>query len=124
MRDRFGPARKPHLTTREGCKAMMLVKVDKSSSWVLTRFIKEHTHPLVVYGCPSRNTMDPKDRRIQVLTMELERQDKICDLYQEQLITFLRNVVEQTELLSTKIQDVVNNVRDFETGVQKSSNHQ
>lgn len=57
MRDRFGPARKPRPSTREGCKAMMLVKVNKSGKWVVTRFVNEHSHPLVIGGCSSRNTM-------------------------------------------------------------------
>lgn len=57
MKDQFGPARKPRTSTREGCKAMMLVKVDKSGKWVVTRFVKEHTHPLIVSGRPSRNAM-------------------------------------------------------------------
>ncbi|XP_059660009.1 protein FAR1-RELATED SEQUENCE 8-like isoform X2 [Cornus florida] len=58
MRDGFGPIRKPRPTTREGCKAMMLVKVNKSGKWVVTRFEKEHTHPLVISGRPSRNAME------------------------------------------------------------------
>lgn len=57
MRDQFGPVRKPRPTTREGCKAMMLVKVNKSGKWVATRFVKDHTHPMLVSGQPSRNTM-------------------------------------------------------------------
>ncbi|KAF5930557.1 hypothetical protein HYC85_031430 [Camellia sinensis] len=54
-RDRFGPARKPRSTTREGCKAMMLVKVNKAGKWAVTRFEKEHTHPLVISGHPSHD---------------------------------------------------------------------
>lgn len=49
-RDRFGPVRKPRSSTREGCNAMMLVKVNKSDKWVVTRFEKEHSHPLFVGG--------------------------------------------------------------------------
>ncbi|KAJ0110883.1 hypothetical protein Patl1_03129 [Pistacia atlantica] len=56
-REVFGPVRKPRSSTREGCKAMMLVKFDKSGKW------------------------DIKDRRIQELTMELEHQDQLCELY-------------------------------------------
>lgn len=57
LRDHFGPVRKPRSSTREGCKAMMLVKVSKSGKWIVTRFEKDHTHPLVVSGRPSRNAM-------------------------------------------------------------------
>lgn len=121
-RDRFGPVRKPRSSTREGCNAMMLVKVNKSGKWVVTRFEKEHTHPLFTAG-HSRAT-DAKDRRIQELHRELERQDQLCTRYREHIVMFLRNVEEQTEQLSVKIQEVVNNVRDVETEVQNAPYHQ
>ncbi|KAF8388587.1 hypothetical protein HHK36_027264 [Tetracentron sinense] len=47
-RGKFGPVRKRRPSTREGCKAMILVKVEKSGKWVITRFVKDHNHPLVV----------------------------------------------------------------------------
>lgn len=56
--------------------------------------------------------------------MELEHQDKLCDLYREQLITFLENVEQQMELLSKKIEVAVNNVKEIEAEVQKPSNNQ
>lgn len=56
-REVFGPVRKPRSSTREGCKAMMLVKFDKSGKWVVTRFVKDHTHPLVVSSIPPSNNM-------------------------------------------------------------------
>lgn len=49
------PSRKPRTSTREGCKAMILVKVDKSGKWIVTRFEKDHTHPLIVFERPSQN---------------------------------------------------------------------
>lgn len=60
-RDKFGPGppppRKPRPSTKEGCKAMMLAKVNKSGKWAVTRFIKDHTHPLVVSNRPSQSCM-------------------------------------------------------------------
>lgn len=56
--------------------------------------------------------------------MELQRQDQLRELYRELLIMFLKHVEEETELLSTKIKVVVNNVRELETEVQKFSQHQ
>ena len=53
MKNHHGPPRKARTSTREGCKAMMLVKINKSDKWVVTRFVKEHTHQLV----PSGNAM-------------------------------------------------------------------
>lgn len=57
MKNHYGPPRKTRTSTREGCKAMMLVKVNKSDKWVVTRFVKEHTHPLISSGCSSHNAM-------------------------------------------------------------------
>lgn len=49
MKDQNGLIRKQRTgTTREGCKAMMLVKVNKTGKWVVTRFVKDHSHPLMV----------------------------------------------------------------------------
>lgn len=44
----FGPEKKPRSSSREGCKATILVKMEKSGKWVVTRFVKDHNHPLVV----------------------------------------------------------------------------
>lgn len=57
IRGKFGPVRKPRASTREGCKAMIHVKYDKSSKWVITKFIKDHNHPLVVSPREARQTM-------------------------------------------------------------------
>ena len=44
----FGPEKKPRPSAREGCKATILVKMEKNGKWVVTRFEKEHNHPLIV----------------------------------------------------------------------------
>lgn len=49
--------RKPKAITREGCKAMIVVKREKAGKWVVTRFIKEHNHPLVVAPTNHRRTV-------------------------------------------------------------------
>ena len=49
--------------------------------------------------------------------MELKHQDQLCESYRGLLLTFLKNVEEQTEMLSTKIGLVVNNIREVESGV-------
>lgn len=50
------PHRKPRVSIREGCEAMMLVKVNKCGKWVVTRFVKEHNHPLMGSGVRSYRT--------------------------------------------------------------------
>ncbi|GLT68265.1 hypothetical protein SLA2020_405140 [Shorea laevis] len=63
IRGKFGPVRKPRASTREGCKAMIHVKYDKSGKWVITKFVKDHNHPLVVSPREARQTMDEKDKK-------------------------------------------------------------
>lgn len=48
QRGMYGSDKKPRLSAREGCKATILVKMEKSGKWVVTRFVKDHNHPLVV----------------------------------------------------------------------------
>lgn len=57
IRGKFGPVRKPRASTREGCKAMIHVKVDRSGKWVITKFVKDHNHPLVISPREARQTM-------------------------------------------------------------------
>ncbi|XP_047318599.1 protein FAR1-RELATED SEQUENCE 5-like [Impatiens glandulifera] len=124
IRDHSKPSRKLRKSTREGCNAMMMVKINKSGKWVVTRFEKQHTHPLIASDHPSSVSIDVKDKRIQILTNELARQDRLCNLYREQIQTFLNNIEEQNELLTTKIQVAVNNVKELENKAQKDSNGQ
>lgn len=43
----LGPEKKPRPSAREGCKATILVKFEKSGKWIVTRFVKDHNHPLI-----------------------------------------------------------------------------
>ena len=53
QKDAHRPEKKPRPSAREGCNATILVKLEKSGKWVVSRFVKEHNHPLVVAtnGC-------------------------------------------------------------------------
>lgn len=65
---------------------------------------------------------DHKDRRIHELTMELDRQDRLCELYRDQLNTLLKYIEEQIEVVSGKVQVVVSNVNQVEKEAQKPPN--
>lgn len=41
-----GPEKKARPSAREGCNATILVKMEKSGKWVVSRFVKDHNHPL------------------------------------------------------------------------------
>ncbi|KAL6194263.1 hypothetical protein ACLB2K_035347 [Fragaria x ananassa] len=114
IRGKFGPNRKPRASTREGCKAMIHVKYDKSGKWVITKFVKEHNHSLVVSPREARQTMDEKDKKIQELSAELRNKKRLCTTYQEQLTAFMKIVEEYNDQLSLKVRNVVNNLKEFE----------
>ena len=57
------------------------------------------------------------DKKIEELTMELQRQEQLCVAYREQLFSFMNNVEQQNEELSSKVQLVVENIRKIESEV-------
>ncbi|CAL1366102.1 unnamed protein product [Linum trigynum] len=116
VRGKQGNVRKPRPSTREGCKAMIHVKFDKSGKWVITKFVKEHNHPLVVVAHrEARQTLDEKDKRIQELSMELRNKKRLCTVYQEQLSSFMKIVEEHCDQISMKVQNVVRNIKELES---------
>ncbi|KAM6545956.1 hypothetical protein CsatB_026692 [Cannabis sativa] len=123
IRGKFGPVRKPRPSTREGCKAMIHVKYDKSGKWVITKFVKDHNHPLVFSPREARQTMDEKDKKIQELTAELRNKKRLCTTYQEQLTAFIKIVEEHSDQLSKKVQNVVSNLKEFESVDQDLLHH-
>ncbi|CAI0559679.1 unnamed protein product [Linum tenue] len=114
--------KKPRSSAREGCKATILVKLEKSGKWVVTRFEKEHNHPLVATA-NGFNAAGDKDKKIEELTKELDLQDHLCSVYKEKLLSFIKSVEDQTEEWSSKIQVIVDNVRKVESEVQKQSHN-
>ncbi|KAK8464610.1 hypothetical protein PHAVU_010G032600 [Phaseolus vulgaris] len=114
VRNKTKPVHKPRTSIREGCEAMMLVKVNKCGKWVVTKFVKEHSHLLNASGSPSYSKMiESKDRIIQQLTKELEYRDRLCQQYRRQLFSLLETVEEQTESLSKNVELVVNNIKNL-----------
>ncbi|XP_073155646.1 uncharacterized protein [Henckelia pumila] len=113
VKGRIGPGRKPRPNVREGCKATILFKMEKSGKWVVTRFVKEHNHPLVVTAHEYTMVRD-KDKKIQELTQELQRQDQLCAEYRESLLNLLANIEKEADHLSSRVLSVVESVRKAE----------
>ncbi|KAJ8899398.1 hypothetical protein K2173_018372 [Erythroxylum novogranatense] len=120
QRSRNGTDKKPRPSAREGCKATILVKMEKSGKWVVTRFEKDHNHPLIITA-GGFSTAGDKDKKIEELTKELEQQEQLCSVYRDMLLSFINDVEIQTEELSSKIHAIVENVRGVESEVQKFS---
>ncbi|KAH9745698.1 FAR1 domain-containing protein [Citrus sinensis] len=113
LRPRRSENRKPRAVTREGCKAMIVVKKEKTGKWVVTRFVKEHNHPLVAIPANGRRS-DEKDVKIRELTAELQRERKRSAAYQEQLEMVLRDMENHSHHLSRNIDDIVQSVKQIE----------
>ncbi|PON75132.1 FHY3/FAR1 family [Parasponia andersonii] len=136
LRPKRSENRKPRAITREGCKAMIVVKKEKTGKWVVTRFVKEHNHPLVVTPANGRRSVvlsqtpvmilaksifgrpevkDEKDVKIRELTAELQRERKRSAALQEQLDMVLREMEEHSNHLSRSIDDIVQSVKIIES---------
>ncbi|XP_024020861.1 protein FAR1-RELATED SEQUENCE 5 [Morus notabilis] len=121
LRPKRSENRKPRAITREGCKAMIVVKKEKTGKWVVTRFVREHNHPLVVTPANGRRsvllsqTPDEKDVKIRELTAELQRERKRSAALQEQLDLVLREMEEHSNHLSRNIDDIVQSVKEIES---------
>ncbi|KDP45233.1 hypothetical protein JCGZ_15098 [Jatropha curcas] len=122
----------PPPITREGCHAMLRLALRDGDKWVVTKFVKEHNHTLmspskVPWRGSAKNLVSEyeKDRRIRELTIELnsekQRCKRQCAAYQEQLHMVLAFIEEHTNHLSSKVQDIVNNVKELENELLEDS---
>ncbi|KAL3506883.1 hypothetical protein ACH5RR_032265 [Cinchona calisaya] len=107
--------------TRVGCRAMILVRKVSSGRWVVTKFVKEHTHPLT----PGKGRKDliydqyPNEHdKIRELSQQLAIEKKRAATYKRHLEMLFEHIEEHNESLSKKIQDIVNNVREMESKEQ------
>uniref|UniRef100_A0A5B7BGF2 FAR1 domain-containing protein n=1 Tax=Davidia involucrata TaxID=16924 RepID=A0A5B7BGF2_DAVIN len=108
---------------REGCMAMILVKREKPGKWVVTKFVREHNHPLVISLGKNRPTPDDKDRRIRELSFELHRANQRLAACREQLHTFMTYIEEHTQCLSRTVEVVVHNIKEVESEEQVFTHH-
>ncbi|KAK3004697.1 hypothetical protein RJ639_019399 [Escallonia herrerae] len=109
--------------TRVGCRAMILVRKVSSGKWVVTKFVKEHTHPL----SPGKGRRDliydqyPNEHdKIRELSQHLAIEKKRAATYKRHLELVFEHIEEHNQSLSKKIQDIVNNVREMESKEQQS----
>ncbi|XP_010527352.1 PREDICTED: protein FAR1-RELATED SEQUENCE 5-like [Tarenaya hassleriana] len=114
----LGGEKRPRHSSREGCKATILVKMEKSGKWVVTRFIKEHNHPLFLTASPYNTVLADKDKQIEELEREIGHQNQLCEAYRDRLLSLMNNVEQHTEELSSRIRDIAENVKKIESELQ------
>lgn len=108
---------------RKLCTAMILLKREKSGRWVVRKFVRDHNHPLMVQLRKNRRTLDEKDKKILELSAELRAKKRLSSAYREQLLKFMKDVEDRNEQLSTKVQLVFENLREFEATRKEVSDH-
>ncbi|XP_057541322.1 protein FAR1-RELATED SEQUENCE 5 isoform X2 [Amaranthus tricolor] len=103
--------------TRVGCRAMILVRKMSSGKWVVTKFVKEHTHPLT----PGKGRKDlifeqyPTEHdKIRELSQQLAVEKKRVTIYKRHLEMLFEHIEEHNQSLSKKIQHIVDSVTEFE----------
>ncbi|KAL5848286.1 hypothetical protein ACOSQ4_006299 [Xanthoceras sorbifolium] len=103
--------------TRVGCRAMILVRKISSGKWVISKFVKEHTHPLT----PGRGRKEciydqyPNEHdKIRELSQQLVIEKKRSANYKKQLELLFEEIDEHNESLSKKIKHIVDNVKEIE----------
>ncbi|KAL3849367.1 hypothetical protein ACJIZ3_011249 [Penstemon smallii] len=103
--------------TRVGCRAMILVRKVSCGKWVVTKFVKEHTHPLT----PGKGRRDliidqyPNEHdKIRELSQQLAIEKKKVASYKRHLEMIFEHIEEHNQSLSNKIQDIVKSVREME----------
>ncbi|KAM4070378.1 hypothetical protein ACB094_12G161100 [Castanea mollissima] len=117
--------RKPRQITREGCKAMIMVRKEKTEKWVVTKLETKHNHPMgISVGKGRRCTVqarpqDEKDKKIRELSTELSRANQQIAQCQEQLKIILKYIEQYANHLTKSVQKIVENVKEVEAEGQE-----
>lgn len=112
--------RKPRELTREGCKAMIMVRKEKSGKWVVTKLETVHSHPLGIpagkghRGTTQARPQDEKDKKIRELSTQLQRTNQQLAECRKQLEMVLKDIEKHTSHLTKSIQGIVENVKEVE----------
>ncbi|KAI3795939.1 hypothetical protein L1987_38600 [Smallanthus sonchifolius] len=109
--------------TRVGCRAMILVRKVSSGKWEITKFVKEHTHPLT----PGKGRRDlvydqyPNEHdKIRELSQQLAVEKRRTATYKRHLEMIFEHIEEHNQSLSKKIKDIVDNVKEMESKEMQS----
>jgi len=102
---------------------MILVRKVSSGKWVVTKFVKEHSHPLT----PGKGRRDciydqyPNEHdKIRELSQQLAIEKKRAATYKRHLEMIFDHIEEHNESLSKKIQYIVDSVKEIEMKEQKT----
>ncbi|XP_043719016.1 protein FAR1-RELATED SEQUENCE 5-like isoform X2 [Telopea speciosissima] len=122
-----GNVKKPEAVTREGCKAMINVRREKTGKWIISKHEKGHNHPLIVSSKVRRgyllNRSMEDTKKIRELSNKLHRANKQCAVYKEYLNMILGEIEQHTNHISDKVRDIVHSIKKLESQDQQESHH-
>ncbi|OVA04580.1 FAR1 DNA binding domain [Macleaya cordata] len=122
-----GKVKRPMAVTREGCKAMINIKRQKPGKWIISKFEKEHNHPLLISSKIRRGSLQNRSaedaKKIRELSYALQRANRRCAAYREHLDTILKDIEEHTNHLSDKVQGIVHSVTELESQELEEHSH-
>ncbi|XP_057471251.1 protein FAR1-RELATED SEQUENCE 5-like [Actinidia eriantha] len=123
MPDKRGKILRQRAETRVGCRAMILVRKESSGKWIVTKFVKEHTHVLTP-GEGRRGLIydqyPNEHNKIRELSQQLAIEKKRAATYKRHLEMIFEHIEEHDHGLSKKIQGIVDSVREMESQEQKN----
>ncbi|KDP43844.1 hypothetical protein JCGZ_20854 [Jatropha curcas] len=113
----------PRPITREGCKAMIRLAARDGGKWVVTKFVREHNHKLMTHckipgELPTINILneEEKDKKIKDLYDELQHERQRSAVIQQELHMILKDLQEHADFMSTRVQDIINSLKEIELG--------
>lgn len=113
--------------TRTGCRAMISMRKVRSGKWVVTKFVKEHNHPLTLNLIPEKPRREnlfeqyPNEHaKIRELTLQLAEEKKRSANYKKQLDLLFKQFEELDDILSKKIKHVLDTVEELENNNQEN----
>ncbi|KAG8481283.1 hypothetical protein CXB51_026111 [Gossypium anomalum] len=120
----------PRPVTREGCKAMIRLAARDGGKWVVTKFVREHSHKLMAHckfpgELPTVNMLseEEKDKKIQDLYNELHRERARSAAFQQQLHMILKDLEEHAEFMSIRVEDVVDSLKGLNSMILTLTSH-
>ncbi|KAK8619496.1 hypothetical protein V6N13_133454 [Hibiscus sabdariffa] len=120
----------PRPVTREGCKAMIRLAARDGGKWVVTKFVCEHSHRLMPRckfpgELPTVNmlTEEEKDKKIQDLYNELQREKERSAAFQQQLQMILKELEEHAEFMSIRVEDIIDSLKRVELDDYSLTSH-
>ncbi|XP_015875767.1 protein FAR1-RELATED SEQUENCE 5 isoform X1 [Ziziphus jujuba] len=109
---------KPRTPTRVGCKAMLSIRKLSTGKWIVTKFIKEHTHSLAARYSQNvliSHQVPNETMKIQELTQQLLLERKRSASFRKVIDLLFNHIEEHTQDLSRKVQCMVDKVKQIES---------